>query len=1192
MFRHIAAFEFRYHVRSPMFAATALIFALLTFGAVSSDQVQIGSIGNVKVNSPYAIANTLGVMSIFAIFIMAAFVASVVVRDDETGFGPIVRSTRVSKFDYLFGRFTGAFIAGCLAFAAVPLAMMLGSIMPWLDPDKVGPFRLDHYLYVYGLICLPTLFVTGAGCFALATSTRSVAGTYIGVIAFIMLYLIATASFDKPELEHTVALFEPFGLGAFQDATKYWTATERNTRVPEIVGTILWNRLIWFSIAFALLGIAWAAFKPEKAGRKQRKKALAATAEDAATASTGPSGPLPQPRHDAAAARAQLFALARFDMIAVFRSPAFFVLIGIAFLNTTGSLWYADQLYDNVVYPVTRLMIQNLNGAFTFFILIVAIYYAGELVWRDRERGAFMVIDATPAPDWAFVVPKILAISLVLLASIASSTVAALVVQLMKGYTQFQIGHYLLWYVVPWTIDITLLAILAVFIQTLVPHKVVGWLVMLLFIVTTQTLDKLGYENNLYQFASGPDTPLSDMNGQGNFAEYRYWFRAYWSAFAVVLGVLTYGFWRRGVAPSLWKRIVRLPRQLAGTPAVISLVALAVMTAFGVFIYRNTHLLNEYRTAVGDEEWAANFEKTVIGFEKTPTPRIVDVVLRVDLYPRETRVTTAGRYTFENRGEQPIETVPVYWSRDLKMQKLEIAGARLEKDFPGFNYRIYRFEQPLAVGARGTLEFTSVREQRGFRNKVNEKKIVANGTFVNNMDLSPGFGVSRFDLLKDRAKRRKYGLPPELRPAKLEDESARVNHYLRSDSDWVTADITVSTDADQAPTAPGYRVAETEEGGRRTVRYRTDSPIMHFFSIQSAAYAIQRDRWKDVELSVYYDPAHAYNVARMMKAMKASLEYASTNFSPFQFRQLRILEFPDYERFAQSFANTVPYSEGIGFISNYHEPEKIDMVTYVTAHEVGHQWWAHQIIGANMQGMTLLSESLAQYTALMVMEHMYGRNDIRKFLKFELDRYLRRRGGELIEELPLERVEDQGYIHYQKGSLAMYLLKEEIGEDAVNRALRALLAEYAFHSAPYPTSKDLLRHLRAAAGPEHQQLITDLFQKITLYDVKVTQAHKEHRADGKWAVTMDLEARKLYADGQGAETETPLDERFDLGLFTVEPGKKGFDSKAVLTFAQQPVHTGKQTFTLVADREPAYAGVDPYNKRVDRNSEDNVMAVD
>ena len=249
-------------------------------------------------------------------------------------------------------------------------------------------------------------------------------------------------------------------------------------------------------------------------------------------------------------------------------------------------------------------------------------------------------------------------------------------------------------------------------------------------------------------------------------------------------------------------------------------------------------------------------------------------------------------------------------------------------------------------------------------------------------------------------------------------------------------------------------------------------------------------------------------------------------------------------------------------------------------------------MGGELQGMTVLVETLAQYSALMVMEHLYGPDQIRKFLRFELDRYLRSRGGELIEELPLERVENQPYIHYQKGSLVMYLLKDIAGEEAVNRALRGLIGEFAFKGAPYATSRDLLRYLRAEAGPEHQQLITDLFENITLYDVKLTGASKQRRADGQWDVALEIDARKLYADGEGRENEAALDEPFDVGIFTAEPGRKDFNQEAVLVFERKPIRSGQQTLNLVTASEPSFAGVDPYNKRVDRNSQDNVRAID
>jgi aminopeptidase N len=410
----------------------------------------------------------------------------------------------------------------------------------------------------------------------------------------------------------------------------------------------------------------------------------------------------------------------------------------------------------------------------------------------------------------------------------------------------------------------------------------------------------------------------------------------------------------------------------------------------------------------------------------------------------------------------------------------------------------------------------------------------------------------------------------------------------------VNADITVSTVADQTPVAPGYLVSDTTANGRRTVRFRTDAPVLNFFSVQSARYAIRRETYKGVDLAVYHHPTHPWNVERMMAAMKRSLDYYQANFSPYQFRQARIIEFPGYASFAQAFANTIPFSESIGFTADPDKPDKIDFATYVTAHEMAHQWWAHQVIGADMQGGTVLSETLAQYSALLVMEQTYGKEGIRKFLRNELDSYLSARGGQAVEETPLIRVENQDYIHYRKGSLVMYLLRDQMGADKVNAALRSLLARYAFKGAPYPTSRDLVDALRREAGddPRAQDLITDLFEKITLYDLKTEEAQARRRPDGRYDVTLKITARKLYADGKGVETAAPLGtETFDLGVFTAEPGTPGFTRASVQSFTVRTLKDGEQTVTVTVDGKPAFAGIDPYNKRIDRNSGDNVTPV-
>lgn len=1191
MFRKIAAFELRYQLTSPVFWVAFGVFFLLTFGATTIPQIQIGDKGNTNVNAPVAIVQVVGVMSIFAIFIITAFVANVIVRDDETGYGPIVRATPIRKFDYLFGRFGGAFLAGLLAFSSVPLAILIGSLMPWLDQAKIGPFHLDYYLYAFFVIATPTLFVLAATFFALATATRSMLATYVGVVAFLVFYFVLTGLFDRPQFDHMIGLLEPFGIGAVSEVTKYWTASDRNTMLPPIAGIVLENRLIWLPVSFAMLAIAYVSYRFETRGAKRSAKI-----ERDARPPVPAAGPLPAPRYDAASTFTQFWKWTRFEMAQVFRSPAFFVLLALGLFNALGSLWYADSYHDYQIYPVTRVMIVALRGAFTFIPIIIAIYYAGELVWRERERRTHEVFDACPVADWIFVVPKIAAIALVLLSTFAISAAVAIALQAIKGYHNYELDHYLLWYVLPEAVWAVEMSALAIFIQAISPHKYWGWGLMALYIVARVTFFNIGFEHRLYQFAPY-EVPLSDMNGEGAFWIKRTWLEVYYAAFMLMLSVLAYGLWRRGTETRLSPRLARLPRRLKGWAGVTMGLALVVFVGTGGFIYYNTNILNEYRTGVSDDDYAADYEKALLHYASVPEPRITDVTLNVALYPHAPRAETTGSYVFQNRTGKPLTGMHVRWDRNLEMRTLEIDGAHAVRTYPRFHYVIYAFDKPMAPGERRGMRFSTVLEQKGFRNSGDLTRIVDNGTFVANFEMTPAIGMWRDEnLLHDPSKRRRHGLVAELRPPKLEDDGARAFNYLRHDSDWVTSDITVSTVADQTPIAPGYKVSEAVKDGRRTVRFKSDSPIANFFSIQSAAYAVKKDKWHNVDLAVYYDPHHPYNVDRMIRAMKVSFDVYTKAFSPFQFHQMRILEFPAYDNFAQSFANTVPYSEGIGFIQDspavLRDPDKMDLVTYVTAHELGHQWWGHQIVGGDMQGDTMLSETFAQYSAMLVMERIYGPDHVRKFLKYALDQYLRNRGGEEVEELPLERVEDQGYIHYQKGAVVMYRLKEAVGEDVVDRSLRRLLAAYAFKPAPYPSSKDFVKILREEAGPKYDKLITDLFEKITLYDLKAVSASSVRRKDGKYDVAVTVEAHKFYADGKGKETETAMNEEVPIGAFLVEPGKADFGRSKILSLANQPIHSGRQTIHLVLDRAPAFAGIDPYNEWIDRNSDDNVTSVD
>ena len=195
----------------------------------------------------------------------------------------------------------------------------------------------------------------------------------------------------------------------------------------------------------------------------------------------------------------------------------------------------------------------------------------------------------------------------------------------------------------------------------------------------------------------------------------------------------------------------------------------------------------------------------------------------------------------------------------------------------------------------------------------------------------------------------------------------------------------------------------------------------------------------------------------MLRAMATSLDYYRANFGPYQFNYARIIEFPGYGSFAQAFAGTMPYSETIGFNADTATPNKIDLTTYVVAHEMAHQYWAHQVIGADMQGGTLLSETLAQYSALMVMKHLYGPDKIRRFLKYRARQLPQRpqgRGGRGTAARPgrepgLHPLPQGRGRHVPAAGAA----RRSRGQP---RAAHASLAKYRFKGAPYPRSIDLI----------------------------------------------------------------------------------------------------------------------------------------
>ena len=189
----------------------------------------------------------------------------------------------------------------------------------------------------------------------------------------------------------------------------------------------------------------------------------------------------------------------------------------------------------------------------------------------------------------------------------------------------------------------------------------------------------------------------------------------------------------------------------------------------------------------------------------------------------------------------------------------------------------------------------------------------------------------------------------------------------------------------------------------------------------------------------------------------------------------------------------------------------------------------------------------------------------------------------------MELVEGQPYIHYSKGSLVLYALQDAIGEARLNDALRRYIASVRFRPPPYTISRDLLAFVAEVVPPDRHRLLDDLFRSITLFENRGTTAVSRKLPDGRYEVTVTAKARKLRADGEGVETEVPLDDWIDVGVF----GEAGTGKSAPQVLYLQKHHVIGQnvTVTTTVGGRPVRAGIDPYNILIDRTPGDNVRAV-
>ncbi|MEO1742799.1 MAG: peptidase [Cyanobacteria bacterium J06629_9] len=1181
----ILLFEIRYHLRRPTFwLITGLFF---TLGLV--DIVSKASEGNAffYVNSPSQIFQTTIWYTIFGILAASAFVAETFVRDTNARMESLILATPVRKWDYLATRFVAAFGVTLLAFSTYAMGMVLGTLVPGLNPFALGPFRLDAYLAAYGLIAVPNLLVVSAVAFAIAARTRSLAVTYAGAIILVMLYLASLMMVGADVINYQQynlwALVDPFGFYAFESKTLTWTVFQHNTQMPGLGGTLIWNRLLWLAIATVIWAISYQTYRMTAHTEHSRQKSRSARRADAAPIRYIPLPSTP-PQPGLRGQMQQWLIRTGFEIRTVLQGKAFWLLtaFGLASL-VIAAVGSRSFNYSN---PSTDILIHSANVYLDYILFAIVVVYAAELVWRDRTLRLQSVIDATPVTNGVLLLSKLTALFAIITFNLLLAMAVLVAYQVLSGYTQFDFPLYGQMLFLEHGPYYYLTAILALFAQVITRQKYAGMALTVLVSLTHIPLNALGLYHNLYRWAATNDIEYSPMNGYGRLFTGHLWYSLYWGLVGAVLMLVAYVFWPRGSDRAKLRRSWRLAGKRVKQSLAVLMVAWA---AVGSWIAYNTTIVNAYQPP-GKEETAAEIERRFKQYESLPMPVVTDTQLSLELYPDQGYFQAQGQYQLENRTDEPISEIHLLTFINLKLGEVSYPGATLREAHPDWGYYIYDLAEPLLPGEQQILEFeTYTQPARGFHNHVDSddvymvypNDVVGNGTNLYSPFILPFIGYTKMVEHKKAWLRAKLDLTPlDERMRDHNDPNGLEQALMLTHLAWGTTDVTIGTAGDQVAVSAGDLVDQWDENGRNYYRYRSTGPSRGKFTIYSADYEIYRDDSYRVPIEVFYHPKHDDNVKLIAEQAGQALEFYEETFGPYPFEQVRVVEFVYYDGMVFSEGGTIGIPEVLVWKSEAERPGRDSMIDWVT-YLLAQSWWEDQLIAADVAGGMTLRESLSAYASQLYLRSQRTPEQQARAQQQRMREFFRSLGKIDFQEPPLIDIYNELPIARHKGGMILELIEDLIGQDALLTGIRQFLADHRYQSAPYATVLDLRDAILAQTDTATQRgAIENLFAEVVTYQVGVADAVFTPRSDGRYDVRLTLEAQQFQASGLGQQQAMPLNLPVTIEL-TDEANQPIEVVRPVLSEAQT-------TITLVTDERPTFAAVDPEYKLPSAYLQDNV----
>jgi ABC-2 type transport system permease protein len=1209
MFGKIILFEIQNRVRRPaiyLYFAAALIF---TIGTFATGSLPLGE--KEHINSPYLLAMWCAGITMMMMLVSSSIMGVALYRDIEYNTKDYYLTYPITKAGYFWGRYFGSFL--CMLFISTAIIIgayigtKLGPAMGWKDPKEYGPNYLAYYLHPFVTIALPNIFFTSALFFGLVAVTRNVKVIYSGGILLFLGYFLSLFFLNTTNNATVINLADPFGLNGIRMASGASNSFQKNNNSFPVAGTFLWNRLIWSGVGLAILLYTYFRFSFEKFFNGKRDKAAIDDPVSAVKRTITQNANI---IFTGTYNRKTLFTLVKLELLNIIRDNYFWIILssGMVFLGFV--FWMGEREFGVPYLPRTVMLFDIFNDAFPFFIFFIIIFYTGETLHRDRITRYAFINDSLPPSNWVMNGSKL--ISLLILGSALAffPLLLALVIQISKGFYQFNLPVYFTYIFIVLLPRMLEMVLFSYMVHVVVNNKFVAHGVGIAFWVIVFFLHTTGiFDYNLLMYSYTPPYHISDMDGLGHMAAAVSWFNLYWLLFGALLIIIAALFYYRGVLSSFNERLQLLSERFDKKTKWFTAILLTAFLAVGAFNYYNISYLNNFLTKTEHEDRNILYEKKLKRYQNLPLPKMTGLKMFVDLYPHEQRSVTHAFVTIVNKTDSQISQVlldadglvdysiknsgiAVPFTNPLLYERGVFNWFRPKQDSSDF--RLYKFTKPLAPGDSMILEINSTIKYKGFGNDLYGANLLRNGVFFNGG--LPGLGYDDDDEINSPYVRKKNGLPLKEEEDIPQDDPKGISTLKSgSASDLFSYDLTVSTDPDQTAVAPGELQKQWQQDGRNYFHYAQTGPGLYApLGILSAKYVVMHDNMQvphPVNINIYYHPSHNENINRFMTAYKEGLNYFNSIYGDYPFKDIRLAETSVYSPRTGSLTTLDTYAEYYSWNAHFTDPNQFDYCYFNATRELAQQWWRFQVAPNNTVGSLVIPEGLATYSALVMAENKYGKENIKPIIQDQLWFYLFIRRRMENKEHPLIRA-DQWYEWSGKAGVAMYGLRDLIGEQSINAALREFKNDYAFkNKPPFAGANNLYDCLKKHTPDSLQYFLTDTWEKITLYDNKMTDAKAIPTGNlNEYKVTFTVDVAKVWVDDKGNDIIAhDMNDFIDIGIFAANTNNKDGRSVTNLLHLQKYKLTeGHHTFSVIVKGKPVSVGIDPFAKLIDRQPNDNM----